>query len=123
MAINPNRRAGIIRFKVDGQVYDAKGNFTYNLGHPKRESLIGSSGVHGFMEKPQVAFIEGEITDRGSLNLQALVTAESITATLELANGKTIVLRDAQYSAEGTGNTDEANIQVRFEGVSAEEIS
>ena len=32
MANNPNRRAGILFFKVDGAQYDAKGNFTYNLG-------------------------------------------------------------------------------------------
>jgi hypothetical protein len=44
------------------------------------------------------------------------------TITLELANSKVIVLREAWNAAEGTGNTGEGNIPVRFEGMSAEEI-
>lgn len=117
------RKGGIIQLQIAGVLYDAKGNFTYNLGRPKRESIVGSDTVHGFMEKPQPCFIEGEITDRGNLDLASLVVSEDVTVTLELANGKVIVLKDAWYSAEGTGNTDEGNIQVRFEGKQAEEIA
>ena len=65
MANNPNRRAGILFFKVDG-AHDAKGGFTYNLGGAKREAIVGSDAVHGYKETPRVAFIEGEITDRPS---------------------------------------------------------
>lgn len=117
------RRGGIIQLQVGGVLQDAKGSFTYNLGRPKRDTIIGSDGVHGFTEVPQPAFIEGEITDRGFLDLNALVLTEETTITLSLANGKVIMLRDAWYAAEGTGNTDEGNIQVRFEGKSAEEIA
>lgn len=116
------RRGGLIQFQVGGVLYDAKGNFSYNLGQAKRDAVVGSDSVHGFVEKPQVAFIEGEITDRGTLDLQALVTAQDVTVTLELANGKIIVLRDGWYAAEGTGNSEEGNVEVRFEGKSAQEI-
>ena len=37
-----NRRAGIIYVKVDGKQYDAKGAYTYNLGKPKRDAIIGA---------------------------------------------------------------------------------
>jgi hypothetical protein len=117
------RRAGIIQFNRSGVLLDAKGSFTYNLGRPKREAVIGSDGVHGFMEKPQVAFIEGEITDRSTLDLADLVIAEGDTVTLQLANGKVIALRDAWFAGDGTGNTEEGNIGVRFEGKSGEEIA
>lgn len=117
------RKAGIIQVQVDGAQEDAAGEFTYNLGQPKREAVIGADGVHGFMEKPQVAFIDGEITDRGNLDLKKLVTTENATVTLALANGKTIVLRNSWYAGDGTGNTGAGNIGVRFEGASAEEIS
>jgi hypothetical protein len=117
------RRGGTISFKIDGVLYDAKGNFTYNLGRPKRESIIGSDGVHGYKETPQPAFIEGEITDRGDLNLDALVSMSSATVTLELSNGKLIVLSEGTFTGEGTGNSDEGNIAVRFEGTSADEVS
>ncbi len=116
------RRAGILYFKVDSELYDAKGNFTYNLGMPKREAILGCNAVHGYKETMQAPFIEGEVTDRKELDLKKLITAESATVTLELSNGKVIVLRDAWYAGEGTGNTEEANIAVRFEGISAEEV-
>lgn len=117
------RRSGIVYLKVNGEIQDAKGNFNYNLGKPKREAIVGADTVHGYKETPQVSFIEGEITDRGSLNLEALVTMDGATVTLELSNGKVFVLRDAWYAGEGTVGTEEANIQVRFEGKSGEEIS
>lgn len=117
------RKGGIIQLQVNGVLLDAKGSFSYGLGTPKRDAIVGADAVHGFMEKPQVAFIEGEITDRASLDLKTLLTAEDSTVTLILANGKTVVLRDAWQAGDGTGNTEEGNVAVRFEGKSAEEIS
>lgn len=122
MTSNP-RVGGIIEFKVDGSIYNAKGNFTYNIGRPKRDAVIGADAVHGFKETPQVAFIEGEITDSSDIALDKLVTIESATVYLRLANGKLIVLREAWYASEGTGNTDEGNIGVRFEGKTGEEVA
>lgn len=120
---NEQRRGGIIFLKVDSEIQQAKGSFTYNLGMPKRDAIIGADAVHGYKDMPQVAFIEGEITDRQTLNLEGLVTGENLTVTLELANGKTVVLREAWFAGEGTGNTEEGNIGVRWEGISGEEIS
>lgn len=116
------RRAGIIQIKVQGEIYDAKGNFSYNLGREKRESIVGADRIHGYKAMPQVAFIEGEITDRGTLDLDRLVMGENLTITLELANDKVILLREAFFASEGTANTEEANIAVRWEGASAEEV-
>jgi hypothetical protein len=116
------RRGGIIQLRVNGEIQDAKGNFSYNLGLPLREAIIGADGVHGYKETPQVAFIEGEITDRGTLNLAGLVSISDATVTMKLANGKEIALRDAWYAGEGTGNTEEGNVPVRFEGKRGEEI-
>lgn len=118
-----NRRGGILYLKVNGEIYDAKGNFTYNLGQPKREGIVGADSVHGYKETPQAPFIEGEITDRPALDLAAMCQIDGSTITLELANGKVITLRDAWYAGEGTGNTEEGNIDVRFEGLSADEVS
>lgn len=120
---NPNRRAGILFFKIDGAQYDAKGNWTYNLGAPKRETILGADAVHGYKEMPQAPYIEGEITDRGDLDVAALLELDGVTVTLELANGKTVVLRDAWYVADGNIQTEEANIQVRLEGPGAEEVT
>jgi hypothetical protein len=117
-----NRVGGLISLKINGDMYFAKGNFTYNLGKPKKEAVIGSDRVHGYKEVPQVPFIEGEITDRNELNLEDLITLDDATVTLELANGKVIMLREGWYAGEGTGNTEEGNIALRIEGISAEEV-
>lgn len=116
------RKGGIIQVQVNGVLYDAKGDFDYNLGRPKRSAVIGSSGVHGFKEEPQPAFVEGKFTDRGNLDLDALVTLEDATVTVEAANGKTVVLRSAWYAGEGSVNTGEGEIGVRFEAVDGEEV-
>jgi hypothetical protein len=117
------RRGGIIQVQINGEVQDAKGSWSYNLGRPVRESIIGADRPHGYKETPQPAFIEGEITDRGTLDVAALVSIANATVTLTLANGKVVVLRGGFFAGEGTGNTDEGNIGVRFEGDDAEEIS
>lgn len=117
-----NKRAGILYLKIDGTSYDAKGNYTYNLGGVKREAIIGTDKVHGFKQTPQVPFIEGEITDRSDLDVKKLLAMEEQTITLELSNGKTVVLKGAWYAADGDIQSEEANIQVRFEGLEADEI-
>jgi hypothetical protein len=118
-----NRVGGIIELKINGAIQSAKGNFTYNLGRNRKEAVIGADRVHGYKETPQVGFIEGEITDRDTLDLEGMVNITSATVYLRLANGKIIVLRQAWFAAEGTGNTEEGNIGIRFEGMSGEEIS
>ncbi len=117
------RRAGLIQVQVNGEIMDAKGSWSYGLGRSKRDAMIGSDGVHGYKETPQIAFIEGAITDRGNLDVAALVTGRDLTVTLSLSNGKVIVLRDGWFAGEGTASTEEAEITVRWEGANAEEIS
>lgn len=109
------RRAGLITLKAGGEVLDAKGNFTWNLGLPKRTAVVGSDSVHGYKETPQVAFVEGEITDRGTLSLRDLIGQTDVTVTLDIANGKIISITDAWFAADGNGSTEEANFQVRWE--------
>jgi len=94
----------------------------YNLGIPKREAVVGADSVHGYKEMPQVAFIEGEVTDRADIDLQALCEGDDMTVTLELANSKVITLRNAWFAGDGTGNSEEGNIAVRWEGLSADEV-
>lgn len=117
-----NRVGGVIELKVNGSTYSAKGNFTYNIGRNMREAVVGADRVHGYKEMPQAPFIEGEITDRSNLSLERLVTLDNATAMLRLANGKLIVLRQAWFAGEGTGNTEEGNIAFRLEGMDGEEV-
>jgi Phage tail tube protein len=112
----PQKRVGgMIDLKINGQMYQAKGNFTYNLGHPKKDAVVGAASIHGYTEKPQVPFIEGEITDNAGISLKALTTVTDATIQLTLGNGKILIMSGGWFAGEGTGNTDEGNIGVRFE--------
>lgn len=111
------RVGGIISVQVNGVVYSAKGAFDYNLGRPKKEGVLDSSGgLAGYKETGQVGYVAGKITDKSDLDTDALQGITGATATLELANGKVLVWRDAYYAGEGTGNTEEGEFDFRFEG-------
>ena len=116
------RIGGIISLKIDGEQYDAKGNFTYSLGVNKKEMVVGADRIHGYKELPSVPYIEGEITDNAEISMEALRKINGATITLGLANDKLITLRGAIEASDGVGNTEEGNQSVRFEGLSAEEI-
>ena len=116
------RVGGIIFVKVDGQLYRAKGSFTYNIGENKREGIVGHDRVHGYKELPQIPFIEGVFTDDSQIALEALLNVTDSTVTVELANGKIAVLRNAWFAADGNVTTEEGEIEVRFEGLDGEEV-
>lgn len=116
------RQGGVIEVKADGTRYQAKGEFTYNVNKFKRESIVGQDSVHGYKEEPKALFIEGAITDSDDLSLSDVQNLKDVTATLSLANGKTIVLREAFYAADGDVTTGEGEIQFRLEGIDGEEI-
>lgn len=118
------RIGGKIFIKADGVQFDVKGQFEYNLGQDKRDPVIGHDGHHGFKAMPQEAYMSGEFTDRVDLDLKNdLLNIEDATITLELYNGKVIVLRGAYYSGSGNVQTEEGNIEVRFTGESASEVT
>ena len=116
------RRHGILHFKISGVMQDAKGNYTYNLGEPRNEEVMGADRFHGFKVTPQPAFIEGEITDKEDLDVAAILKVADETITLEKRNGKMVVLKKASFAGEGNMQTEEGNLAVRFVGESAEEI-
>lgn len=115
--------AGKIEFVIDGELQQAKGTFTYNLGRPKRETIFGADlNPLGAKEVSQEPFIEGNIQDMTQTDLSRIVTMDGVTVTLNLTNGKIISLKDAWYAGEANVTTEEASIPVRFVGKSAEEI-
>ena len=106
---------GIIELQVNGVQYLCKGSFTAQLGNPKREDVIGSSpDGSGFKETNQLASIEGEITDQPTFSISVLQRLTGQTVIMRMANGKSIVLDDAWFSGDGTVQTEEGNIAVKF---------
>lgn len=119
-----NVRGGIITVMADGDRVDVKGPWTYNLGRPMKEAIVGADGVHGYKTVPQVSFCEGPITDRRGLNLATdLLDKDDATIVLQLANGKSVVFRNAWFAGPGSVSTEEGEIAARFESLDAEEVS
>jgi len=117
-----NRRAGIIELQGNGKVFDAVGSFTCNYGRNKREGLVGPTGVQGYSEMPQIAYIEGELRDAQDLDIDDILDFVDGVITLTYANGKGFMLEQAYYCADGDLDTSEGKIQVKFEGQSADEV-
>jgi len=117
-----NRVAGRLFFSIDGQQYSVKAGVTYNLGRPKRESMSDASHKHFYKETAQVPHISGDLIDNGSVDVAKFLELDGVTITAELANGKTVVLRNAWQSSEGDVGTEESSLSFKFEGESAEEI-
>jgi len=116
------RISGIIFVKADGVQYKAKGSWTYNLGQPKREMIVGSDGPHGYKELPQAASLSGVITDQGDLDVATLLNLTEVDLVLQLANGKSVAFDRGTFTADGDITTEEAEIQVEFMAEKAKEI-
>ncbi|KAL6953366.1 hypothetical protein U1Q18_052060 [Sarracenia purpurea var. burkii] len=96
----------------------AKGDFTWNLGQPKNESVIGAGSVHGYKSTPQVSFVEGALTDTADVDLIALTGASESTIIVELPNSKSLILRQAYWAGDGEGTTAEGEFKVRGRALS-----
>ena len=112
---NPNRIAGSLYFKVDGVQHAARGNFEYSLGGFSRETVEGVDSIHGYSEKPIPSYIEGDITNDGDLDVDALNELDGVTVTLELANSKTVMIRNAWNASDRKVSASDAMLKVRFE--------
>lgn len=119
---DPNRIAGYMEISKNGTKLAAAGTFSYDLGIPKRDGVVGPDAHHGYKETPKISYIEGSVIVKPDLNITDLCNTTNATITLVLATGKTIVLGDAYYAGEGTGDTDGGTVQVRFEGMRANEV-
>ena len=123
MSKNPNRVAGTIFVKIDGELLDCEGEFTFGYGNSERTSLVGSHGrVVGYSEEPKVPYIEGNIFNTGSADVETILSADGVTITLEQANGKTAKLSPAWQVKEGQNSTGKSVVPVRWEGEDLDEF-
>ena len=118
------RIGGLFYLKVNGRIImTTEGEFTYNLGKPKRSAeKNGALGVAGFVAEAQIPYIDGEIYDKKDVDVESILTMEEATVTLELYNGKTVILSRAAYCGDGEFNT-KGRLKVRFEGMEAELVA
>lgn len=116
------RIAGLAYLFVDGRQYPLRGNLTISTDTIEREGVAGQDGIHGFIERPRVPWIEGDFSDISGLSLMQIQAMCDVTVTAELANGKMYVLRNAWTSTAREFNAADGQATVRFEGMSSEEV-
>ena len=114
--------AGVLVLRVDGKQYRARSEIKVSMATIEREAVIGQDGVHGYIEKPKVAFIEGKITDSADLAVETLLGMCNVTVTVELLNGKVYLLRNAWCQKADPLDTTDGSIEFRFEGSAAEKL-
>jgi hypothetical protein len=117
-----NRIGGTAYLKVDGEQFALRGDLTISIDSTEREGVVGMDGVHGYLERPRVPFIEGTFSDIGGLSLARLQAHRDVTVTAEVLSGKTYLLRNAWTSTARELNAVEGSVSVRWEGESGAEI-
>jgi len=118
-----NRIAGVITVTVDGKTIMARGGWEVNVGPVGREGVVGQDGVQGYLERARIPVIKGTITDHPSLDLEWLGGIENATISIELANKKGYVLRNAWEASDGIPlKTETGEIEVEFQGMSCEKL-
>jgi hypothetical protein len=122
MPVPKNRIAGTLTCQLGAKTINIEGDWEYNLGRPKKEMLKGPDRVHGYKEEPQVPYISGNIRDTGNADADDILLLDNETVYLSLANGKTVVLEEAAYCADGKHTTGDALLEARFEGKRADEL-
>ncbi|MEM8712536.1 MAG: phage tail tube protein [Planctomycetota bacterium] len=117
------RIAGIAYVKVDGRQYETSGTLTINPGQPMREGILGTSRIAGFAEKPQIPSIEAKVLLTRDFKLLDLANLEGVTVTVVGPNGSTFILRDAYTAGDVSYSTENAEVSLKFEGLSMDEVA
>lgn len=115
-------RAGLRSLRINGVVYRAVDECTYNLGGIKRDELVGQDAFHGFKETPVAPFCEVGLRDDDSLDVAALKALEGAAIILDLRNGKSIVFTRAAFAGDGQQTTQESVITAKFVAESVREV-
>lgn len=118
----PDLIAGHLEITYNGNILNAVGNFTLNLGRPKREILVGPDRVHGYSEMPQAPTISGEIRDSDKLTVDDILLMEDATVVATVANGKKYMYEGCTYTGDGNIETEEGKLQFECGGITATEI-
>ena len=116
------RVAGVAYIRVDGEQFSLRGNLVVSIDSAEREGIPGQDGIHGYIERPRVPFIEGDLSDIGGLSIEQLRRMSNVTVQAELANGKKYVLRNAWTSTALELNTADGQTTCRWEGMRGEEL-
>ena len=115
--------AGTIHFKVNGTPYAAFGNWTIDLGLPKKSSLMAGNGKRaGKKEEHRPASLKGEMYKIMGVSVGDIAAIDNATITLVVGDGSRFVFNGANSSGETTYETEDGKISCEFEADDCTEI-
>lgn len=121
MADTTRRLAGTAYFAVDGVTYMLAGDFSYSPASVKRETVVGMDGVHGYKETPVAGFVSATLRDAKDLTVADFNAMTNVTVFTELANGKTVIVRNGWTVDSQEVKSAEGTFDVRWESAQVEE--
>lgn len=116
------RVGGTIELKVDGELIETAGDFTYRLAEEQRTYGMNSDGSGYFTGAPTAGYIEGTVRNFPYRDVAALMRGECVEVTLK-QGGKIVMARDAVFTGEGTVNATNGEIAVRWDSDRVREIA
>jgi hypothetical protein len=116
---NPNQVTGRVFITVNGSRLASKEGAKLNMGGVSRTGVAGDSGVHGYMEKTEIPYIEGTISHKANTDMVALAAWANETATFQTDTGQTFLLRNAWLAKPP--ELSKGEISLRIEGVTCEQ--
>ncbi len=114
------RKIGVAYATVDGEPVDVKGAVEYNLGLPMREAVVGVGGMHGVKETDRAPWVQFTVTRPEAKVLQKLLNAHDATATVGFRDGTVFTVAESTFVGEGDINSEEDEVQLRYEGRSGD---
>jgi hypothetical protein len=109
------RLGGTLFLMINGVQYPARGSWEYTPTLSQRAGIAGQDGVHGYIERPIVPAMKGEVSDFGGISIQALQQSQVSVATLSLANGKVVIGYDGWVKGLVTSTTEDGKYSLELE--------
>ena len=114
--------AGTSTLTVDGTTYTIGSSLKVSVDAVEREGVAGLSGVSGYVERPRVPSIEAEIHTTSEFSVEDLMAVYGATVKVDLANGRSYILRDAWSIPPFEIDAAAGTCTVKFEGMQGKEL-
>ncbi len=115
---------GVADVNFNGQVLLFRGDMTWSFQKFEKKGIAGRDGrVHGFTSDPKIPFIEGSYTYDGAVTIAQLEAVTGASISVELGDGRQLVLRDAYVAGSIEAEGDDGKIKIRWEGQDGEELA
>ncbi|MDR2390912.1 MAG: phage tail tube protein [Planctomycetota bacterium] len=119
---HPRRVAGIIFVKIDGEQVPARGSFEFRLSGVQNETVDNADGTTGIGGAFHGGYIKGTLSNYNSIDLRKFREMEGVTVTLELANDKVVIAKDAYQVDEMAVNVETGEAPIQFDSDNVEEM-